>query len=389
MREILYKWITAYMDAMGFILYGGGKGSAPAAPDYRGAAEEQAASGKENLAQQTWANRPTLKTPWGGQSWDAKSAVDPSTGLPVTRWESEITLSPEQQAAQAAQARITAGRSGAAEGLLGQATKGFEREFNWGGAPKAGTLEGQGYDPQGARNRSEQALFQRQLNLIEPGLTQSEGARRTRLANMGITPEGGSESWNRAQTGMDSARNQAYQQAALAAIGGGGAEAGRELGLATGAADAQNRYRQQYIAEEAQKRGMSLNELNALLTGQQVNMPGMPNFNPAGKADATNYLGAAQSQGQYGLDAAKMKQEGALDIGSLVGTAAGAMMMSDRRLKRIVRRLGKYLCEFEYVWGGPVYVGVIAQEILPVWPEAVHVHPSGFLMVDYGSLQWQ
>ena len=47
-----------------------------------------------------------------------------------------------------------------------------------------------------------------------------------------------------------------------------------------------------------QKRGWSLNEINALISGQQVGMPQMPSFNPAAAAEATQYNTAAQNQGQ-------------------------------------------------------------------------------------------
>jgi len=57
--------------------------------------------------------------------------------------------------------------------------------------------------------------------------------------------------------------------------------------------------RQQAIAEEAKRRGMSINEMNALISGQQIGTPQMPNFQGASKADATNYLGAAQAQGNF------------------------------------------------------------------------------------------
>ncbi|WP_158554883.1 hypothetical protein [Methylovirgula sp. 4M-Z18] len=38
---------------------------------------------------------------------------------------------------------------------------------------------------------------------------------------------------------------------------------------------------------------------------------------------------------------------------------------------------------FRYVWGGPAYVGVMAQDLLVARPEAVIVTDSGYLMVDY------
>jgi hypothetical protein len=57
-----------------------------------------------------------------------------------------------------------------------------------------------------------------------------------------------------------------------------------------------NTLRSQKIAEEAQRRGMSLNELNALLTGQQVSMPGFASTPQAGKSTGVDYTGAAQDQ---------------------------------------------------------------------------------------------
>ncbi len=48
----------------------GGKGKAPAAPDYLGAAQQQAAASKELTNIQNFANRPTINTPFGSQSWD-------------------------------------------------------------------------------------------------------------------------------------------------------------------------------------------------------------------------------------------------------------------------------------------------------------------------------
>ncbi|KPK73365.1 MAG: hypothetical protein AMJ84_02395 [Acidithiobacillales bacterium SM23_46] len=309
-----------------FRLYGGGKGDAPPAPDYRGAAQEQAEASKQAINTQTWANRPTLNTPWGQMNWNTQGVIDPSTGQPVTAWSGNLQLTPEQQAALDAQQRIQMGRSGAAEMLLGQATGAFQTPFDWENLPEMQSLESVGYDPTQARNRAEQAMYQRQVGMIEPGLTQSEEARRTRLANMGLSPEGGSTAWNRAQEQMASQRQKAYQDAALASIAGGGAEAQRELGLAQGAMQSGNQLRQQAIAEEAQRRGMSLNELNALLTGQQVQSPQMPSFAPAGAAQPANLLGAAQAQGNYGLGAAQMNQGNAPDIGSLVGGIGGFMM---------------------------------------------------------------
>jgi len=77
-----------------------------------------------------------------------------------------------------------------------------------------------------------------------------------------------------------------------------------------------NQLRQQAIAEQAQRRGMSLNEMNALLTGQQVGMPQMPRFVPSGVAETPQLLNAANMQYQAQLDAANARNAG---IGNTIG----------------------------------------------------------------------
>ena len=71
-----------------------------------------------------------------------------------------------------------------------------------------------------------------------------------------------------------------------------------------------NQNRQQAISEQVMRRGQTLNELNALLTGQQVSMPSMPSFAQAQRADATNYMGAASNQYQAALDGYNAQQAG-------------------------------------------------------------------------------
>ncbi len=64
---------------------------------------------------------------------------------------------------------------------------------------------------------------------------------------------------------------------------------------------------------------------------------------------------------------------------------------SDRRLKRNIRRVGRTvhglsLYSFQYIWGGPRFVGVMAQDVLSVLPEAVLIGPEGYMLVDYERL---
>ncbi|MGO7611282.1 tail fiber domain-containing protein [Rhizobium ruizarguesonis] len=64
---------------------------------------------------------------------------------------------------------------------------------------------------------------------------------------------------------------------------------------------------------------------------------------------------------------------------------------SDRRLKTDIRRLGTSaqgipVYAFRYIWGGPMFVGTMAQDLLAIRPEAVIETASGYYMVDYDKL---
>jgi hypothetical protein len=67
---------------------------------------------------------------------------------------------------------------------------------------------------------------------------------------------------------------------------------------------------------------------------------------------------------------------------------------SDIRFKRDITKLtqlnnGLSLYRFRYLWGDTFYVGVIAQEVEPVVPEAVVRGSDGYLRVNYGRLGLQ
>lgn len=274
--------------------HGGGK-QAPPTPDYAGAARAQGAESERLATGQTFANRPTINTPWGTQSWETGTAVDPATGQPVTTWTQNLTLSPEEQAALSSQQRVTSGRSQAAETLLGQATGAFSTPFDWASLPQT----------PGSLDEAQQRAFETMSKMQEPGRTRQRGGLETRLANLGLTQ--GSEAYTRAQ--QDLADQFERQDQSL-----------RAQALAEGRADVgtQQQMRQAGIAEEAQRRGMSLNELNALLTGQQVSMPQMPSFASASKGEAANLLGATQAYGNYGLQAEQIERLSDPDYGSLL-----------------------------------------------------------------------
>ena len=75
----------------------------------------------------------------------------------------------------------------------------------------------------------------------------------------------------------------------------------------------------------------------------------------------------------------------------LLGSAISGGMFSDRRLKEDISRVGKLddgtpVYSYRYKAGGPMQIGVMAQEIEGKYPDAVSTHASGYKMVDYGKL---
>lgn len=80
-----------------------------------------------------------------------------------------------------------------------------------------------------------------------------------------------------------------------------------------------------------------------------------------------------------------------LQYGARVGTPGfSSIFGSDRRLKRNVVQIGTRpdglaVYEFEYIWGGGKKIGLMAQEVQAVYPDAVG-EAGGYLTVDYGKV---
>lgn len=429
----------------------GGKGSAPAAPDYVGAAREQAAASAELTNMQNYANRPVINTPFGQQSWSTQAVTDPATGQPVTQWTQNTSLAPGLQQALDYQLGTQVGRSQLAGGFMDRVRQEYGQPFNFSSLPQMAQAAAPGslqagvtdYTPGVATafnfgqplpqvNSSFRDTVANQLmQRMQPAHDYQQRQLETRLANQGFTV--GSEGYKRAldelnqrqagerfnaldQSGNEAQRlfnmemqtaqtgynqnlgaaqfqNQALGQASaldLARMQAQNQAMQQQYGLNQQFADAQNRLRQQAIAEQMQRRGMSLNEMNALLSGQQVNMPQMPSFQAAGRAETPNILGATQMGYDAQLGAYNAQQAGLnnlVNAGAQLGSAA--FMFSDQRLKSNIKRVGTHangVGIYDYTMMGMPQRGVIAQEVQAVRPDLVKRHANGYLMVDYGGL---
>jgi hypothetical protein len=354
-----------------------GKKSAPAAPDYSAAAEKTAASNQDAQTRADTANRPNMNTPWGTSSWTSAAGVDPATGKPVTNWTNNVSLSGDQQKSLDDQMSIQSGKSDIARGMLGRLGEATAKPFDWDSMTKLADAPATGDD---TRKRYEDALFDR----MAPQHQQATAGLETQLQNQGLTR--GSEAWNREMQRMGDQQSRER----FNALEQGGREQQNQFGMNMQAANYQNTIRQQQIGEQSQRRAMPLNELNALLSGTQVQSPGFQNFNASQSAGGVNYSGAAQNQYGANMDAYNAKAgQAAGMMGGLGQIAGAAAMFSDRRLKSNIERIGTHprgVGIYSYDIFGERQVGVMAQELQEVAPELVIKHPSGYLMVNYGGL---
>lgn len=352
---------------------------APNPPDMTAAAEKQGQASKEITNMQTWANRPDINTPWGNQSWTPTHVRDPATGQDVTKWVQNNTLNPQEQAAKDAQDRITSGKSGIAEGLMKRAGGELNKPIDYNSAIK---LQGMSGDPGAFYNKAGDTIMNQFKRYQEPQMAQQLDAKKAELVAQGLQP--GDQAYDSAMTGLQNQQSMSRQNAMDEAT-----KQSWQVGNQTFQNQMQqtgfnNTTHQGQIADMLQQQGFSLNEINSILNGQQINMPTMPNFSQASKSETPQYLQAANDQFSADSKAASMSNENAQSM--MKGATGAAMMFSDRRLKVDITFLGlirglKIYC-WNYIWG-EAGAGVLADE---VDPRFVVRHESGYDMVNYGAL---
>ncbi len=346
-----------------------GKKTVPEPPDYESAAERTAQGNIDLVDAQTADNRPNQYTPWGASEW-----IENEDGT----WEQTISLTNEQQQALNDQLNIGSWRSGLASEMFGRVNEEFGGLMDW---DQFGEYERNLGTGDEARNQAIQEMYSQATSRLDPMWGQTEEAKMQALRDQGLRE--GDEAYDTALSNMGNQRTDAYNQAMFSAIRHGGAEGNRVFDMNRNSAAFNNTVRQSEIAEEMQKRGFTLNEINALLSGQQIAMPGMPGFNSAERAAGADYFGAANSQ--FGAEMDVFSAEQAQAQMMMEGVTSGAMMFSDIRLKSNIRHIGKYKDHnvYSYTIGGQPAVGVMAHE-MPI--ELVALHESGYFMVDYGRL---
>ena len=312
------------------------------------------------------------------------SAPDPndyyvdSGGTP--RYQATVTLSPEQQALYDLQTQAQTQYGQIANNQLGQVADTLSNPLDFSTLGDAPTAD------QSAWDNAYNALIQRNQPQADRRLSQLQ----TQLANQGI--DYGSEAWSKAMDDYSRSQNDFGLAAQNAATG-----------------EMMNRYnlgltqRQQAIDEMLKQRSVPINELAAMLSGSQVQNPsfvGTPQTQ-VGQTPVADSIYASYN-GQMNAYNAQLAQQQAQSKGLFGLLGSGAMAFatmdpfnwSDRRLKTNIRRLGTWLnglpvYAYRYVWGGPVQIGFMADEVKELMPWAVE-RIGDYLAVNYReAVKWR
>ncbi len=314
----------------------------PRAPDPYKVSAAQTQSNKDTALFNAQLNRVNQSSPFGSVDW-THTGDDPASG-----WSQTTNLSPELQGLFDSQIGAQKGLSSAITGTLGN-------------------LPTEPFDPNIDVGDIRQRSFDSQMAMLQPKFNESWKNLETTMSDRGIPI--GAEIWEGESNRFDTAREGAQRAAAR-----------------TADLDASNEFQRQF-GNELTKYNMPLQQLTGLM-GNSSSVQN-PTFSPfsqasAGQTDtAGNVWNAYNAEQQAAQNKNSQIGSGALGIGQLALAA-----FSDIRLKRDIKRIGALpsglpFYEFEYTWGGGRQIGVMAQEALEMFPSAVSVHDSGYLMVRY------
>ena len=343
--------------------------SAPAAPDYSGAAQATAAGNLKAAQTATAANRVNQVTPYGNLNY-AETGTD-SQGNPT--WTATTSLSDVGQQLLNNQNQTSLGLGSAINAQLGQVQNTMGQGFNP-NLPSTGFNAGQSY---------QDAYMQR----LAPQIAQNREQTNADLANQGIVA--GTKAYDNAM------RQQAQKENDLL------------LGATTQGFGVGQQANQQAYNQALTNYNLPLNTLSALRTGAQVQNPSFINAPQQASTTGADMLSAAQATGQYNLGASNASSaaqsgfnQGLMGLGGSLGSAyLMAPAASDIRMKENITPIGVAdngltVYKFEYkpefkdheLAGHGFHVGYMAQEVEQVYPHAVRTLNDGYKVVYYGLL---
>ena len=219
-----------------------------------------------------------------------------------------------------------------------------------------------------ARQRAESAVYNSYLDKLMPAFANQTADLETKLQNQGLSV--GSEAYQRAMNDLQTTQNEALNQAAYQSVSAGQNAFSNSLSDSISSANFTNNARMLPVSE-------ILSLISTSPSGQQVEQAKYSLL--SGAINDMNQL-----QRQYDAD-----QAGRLmNTVSTAGKIGVAFAASDRRFKENIKKVGKldngldvYL--FNYKNDKTPRIGLIAQEVRKVKPEAVLEDKSGYLYIRY------
>lgn len=230
----------------------------------------------------------------GGGPQPARSDFYYMEDVGTPRYQATTTLSPEQQGIFDRQMGLQTSLLDVGQDQLGRVGQSLGMPLSFDTAPQGRSQLG---DFAADRSRVEAALMQR----MQPYLDQRREQERTRLVNQGFADP--------ASQGYSTAMDEVYRaenDARLAAIAGAGQEQARLQGMDAQRAAFENEARQRAIQEAMLLRQTPINEIGALMSGSQVQLPQFVNTPQTG-IQAPDLQGATYASYQAQLNNAQQQ----------------------------------------------------------------------------------
>lgn len=322
---------------------------APKYPDPAETAKAQAGYNLDTAVSSQFLNMVDSSNPWGDVDYTQNGSVryrsSDGSWVDIPTFEQTTTFSPEQQAifdaSQSAQGNLANIANEQSERIQQILSDPFQ------------------FDNQDAANWA----YDLGANRLDPRFAREEEALRARLTNQGIRE--GTAAWDSAMTRLGESKNDAYNQLTLTGRG-------------------------QAFSEALASRNQPVNELTALLTGSQVSNPAsMSGPTPQTGVGGVDYSGLVGDKYNADMNAYGAKMGGL--FGLLGAGAQGAFMLSDARAKEDIRRIGETddglpIYSFSYLGDDKKQMGVVAQEVDKLQPEASGPTLFGLRTVDYSKV---
>jgi hypothetical protein len=330
---------------------GGKAPPAPNAPDPMKTAQAQAGLNRETAAYEMSQNMISQYTPQGNLVYQMVDEGNPKKGIPP-KFIATQTLSPK-----------------------GQQAFDLEQDFDIGAnklaVDQVGRLSTLLSEPVSLDNDAvEGRLMELARKRLDPVLAERKAALETKLYNQGVRP--GTEAWDREMRSVLQGENDAYNELLL-------------------------RGRGQSIEEILAQRNQPINEITALMGAQQIARPSFVNT-PQSNVASPDMMGLASNNyatqaGLYNSAQNRAAQENAAmwgaagSIGGVIAKPLGGWMFSDARLKTDVARVGETdngfgVYSYRFIGSPEVHLGLMAQEVEKVRPEAVK-EVAGIKLVNY------